>query len=350
MRPWERASILRTVDSVPSPTGNAPGILTLPITYTLPLSGTRISSPPFKTIFRAGSAASIRPLTRMRWTSADEVPFGPGWVRVTRISGPASGARPPARVMASSKVTGPVAWKVRGSLTAPATEMGWLLYSATLTVTNGSTIICSSCKALAMVNSSSPGIRPCAFTRCLSMGRRMKPSTLTRTVRVSSGASYTDTAIRSLAPIGWAGRLAPGVSGTAVGRVCADATDRKPERQMSIGTSNEDLRSGGAFDTVYSFQGSLEAKHGGFQVGHVLLQRAERLLDMASGSARVESVQHFAAGEVGEIAGAMTLRSGFQLLVFVLAQAKYHQAVSSVTEHTSRSPQAMRKRRALCAC
>src|ERR1039457_7089696 len=96
-----------------------------------------------------------------------------------------------------------------GQLTAPATEMGWLLYSATVTVTNGSTIICSSCKALAIADSSSPGIRPCAFTRCLSIGRRTKPSALTRTVRVSSGASYTETAIRSLAPIAWAGRFAP---------------------------------------------------------------------------------------------------------------------------------------------
>src|ERR1039458_5719533 len=137
-------------------------------------------------MFRAGSAASIRPLTNMRWTRAEAVPSGPGWVRVTRISAPASGERPPARVMASSKVTGPVAWKVRGNLTAPATEMGWLLYSATVTVTNGSTIICSSCNALAIADSSSPGIRPCAFTRCLSIGRRTNPSVLTRTVRVSS--------------------------------------------------------------------------------------------------------------------------------------------------------------------
>src|ERR1039457_836145 len=67
-------------------------------------------------MFRAGSAASIRPLTNMRWTRAEAVPSGPGWVRVTRISGPASGARPPARVMASSKVTGPVAWKGEGQL------------------------------------------------------------------------------------------------------------------------------------------------------------------------------------------------------------------------------------------
>src|ERR1022692_3558778 len=72
---------------------------------------------------------------------------------------------------------------------------------------------------------------------------------------------------------------------------------------------------------------------------------------MVSGSPRIESIQHLAAGEVGEIAGAIALRSGFQHLVFVLGQAKYYQAVSSVTAHssTSSAPTVM-KRRAICAC
>src|ERR1039457_5529290 len=58
---------------------------------------------------------------------------------------------------------------------------------------------------------------------------------------------------------------------------------------------------------------------------------------MVSVSPRVESIQQLASGEVGEIAGAIAFRSGFQHLVFVLAQTKYHQAVSSVTEHSSSS-------------
>src|ERR1035438_8357032 len=41
-------------------TGKAPGFLTLPTTYTLPTSGTRISSPPSRTTLAAGSAVSIR--------------------------------------------------------------------------------------------------------------------------------------------------------------------------------------------------------------------------------------------------------------------------------------------------
>jgi hypothetical protein len=124
----------------------------------------------------------------------------------------------------------------------------------------------------------------------------------------------------------------------AVGRVCADvcadAMGRRQETQAKIATGNKGLRFGGTFGIVYSFQSRLEAKHGGLQFGHVLLDRAKRLLEMVSGSPRVESIQHLAAGEVGEIAGAMALRSVFQLLVFVLAQTKYHQAVSSVTKHS----------------
>src|ERR1017187_4346354 len=71
---------------------------------------------------------------------------------------------------------------------------------------------------------------------------------------------------------------------------------------------------------------------------------------MVSGSPRIESIQHLAAGEVGEGAGAIALRSGFQHLVFVLTQAKYYQAISSVTAHSSSRAQAVMKRRALCAC
>src|ERR1017187_4369162 len=112
---------------------------------------------------------------------------------------------------------------------------------------------------------------------------------------------------------------------------------RKQETQTKIRASNKDLRSGGAFGIVHSFQNRLQAKHGGFQFGHALLHRAKRLIEMVSVSPRVESIQHFAAGEVGEITGALTFRSGFQHLVFVLAQAKYYQAVSSVTEHSSSS-------------
>src|ERR1035438_2476352 len=71
---------------------------------------------------------------------------------------------------------------------------------------------------------------------------------------------------------------------------------------------------------------------------------------MVSGSPRIESIQHLAAGEVGEIAGAIALRSGFQHLVFVLGQAKYYRAVSSVTAHSSSSAPTVMKRRAICAC
>src|ERR1035438_260641 len=37
---------------------------------------------------------------------------------------------------------------------------------------------------------------------------------------------------------------------------------------------------------------------------------------MVSGSPRIESIQHLAAGEVGEIAGAIALRSGFPVALF----------------------------------
>src|ERR1039457_5959610 len=65
---------------------------------------------------------------------------------------------------------------------------------------------------------------------------------------------------------------------------------------------------------------------------------------MVSVSPRVESFQHLAAGEGGEIAGVIAFRSVFQHLVFVLAQAKHHHAVSSVTAHSSSRAQAVMKK------
>jgi hypothetical protein len=55
----------------------------------------------------------------------------------------------------------------------------------------------------------------------------------------------------------------------------------------------------------YSFQDRLEAQHSGSQFGHALLHQAKRLIETISGFPRVERIQYFATGEVGEIAGAM---------------------------------------------
>jgi len=71
--------------------------------------------------------------------------------------------------------------------TTPVAGLG--SYSATVTVTKGSTSSCSAVTASAMADSSSAGMRPSALIWRLSMGRRMRPSAPTRTVRVSSGAS-----------------------------------------------------------------------------------------------------------------------------------------------------------------
>ncbi len=57
---------------------------------------------------------------------------------------------------------------------------------------------------------------PRTSIRSLSMGRRISPSLDTRTVRVNSGAPYTETASRSVAPMGCDGRFAPGGSTWAV--------------------------------------------------------------------------------------------------------------------------------------
>ena len=98
------------------------------------------------------------------------VPSGPGWERLTRISRPASSRRPWARAMASRRVVGPSAWKTRGILTAPATLMGRLWYSAMVTVTKGSTRICSSRRAVAMAVSRSDGIGVLGFDALLEHG------------------------------------------------------------------------------------------------------------------------------------------------------------------------------------
>ena len=91
----------------------------------------------------------------MRWVSGAELPerFCAG--RETRIEDPALSETPPAREMASSRVTFPVAWKVRGLLTAPATVMGRLRYSTTETVTTGLTRIFSDISAVVIDFSSS---------------------------------------------------------------------------------------------------------------------------------------------------------------------------------------------------
>src|ERR1035438_6495569 len=203
MRPSARASIFRTLLSAPSWTGNAPGLLTLPTTNTLPASGTRTSSPPERRRLASASVPSISALTDTRCISEAGSPFWPGWVLLTRISDPATAVSPPARVIASSSVTGPVAWKVSGSRTAPATLIGRLPYSATVTVTSGSTTRPSSSSALATVFSRSLGMMPSPWMRCLSMGRRIIPSVPTRTLRDSSGDPYTWTTIRSRGPIFW---------------------------------------------------------------------------------------------------------------------------------------------------
>jgi hypothetical protein len=67
--------------------------------------------------------------------------------------------------------------------------MGRLWYSAMATVTTGSTRISSAESAAAMRVSSSAGISPCASIFSRSMGKRISPSELTRTVRVNSGAA-----------------------------------------------------------------------------------------------------------------------------------------------------------------
>src|ERR1035438_9336251 len=69
MRPSARASIFRTLLSAPSWTGNAPGLLTLPTTNTLPASGTRTSSPPERCRLASASVPSISALTDTRCIS-----------------------------------------------------------------------------------------------------------------------------------------------------------------------------------------------------------------------------------------------------------------------------------------
>jgi hypothetical protein len=101
--------------------------------------------------------------------------------------------------------------------------MGRLWYSAMVTVTAGAFRICSATSASAMRCSISEGINPATSMRRSSMGRRMAPSAETRTVRLSSGAPYTTTAVRSPASSGRAGKLAP-ASG-ADDRSCAEARD-----------------------------------------------------------------------------------------------------------------------------
>ena len=73
-----------------------------------------------------------------------------------------------------------------------ASEHGGVLpitLTATVTLTNGSTRICSDLNASTMEDSSWPGKIPAAAIPFLSSGRWMVPSVSTRTVRVNSGAS-----------------------------------------------------------------------------------------------------------------------------------------------------------------
>src|ERR1700730_10895517 len=94
-----------------------------------------------------------------------------------------------------------------GFLTAPATLMGWLWYSAIVTVTTGSTSNSSIFNSVAIAFSSSEGIIPSAFICFFTIGRRIMLSVLTRMVLVISGASYTLTATQSVGQIFWAGRF-----------------------------------------------------------------------------------------------------------------------------------------------
>jgi hypothetical protein len=66
----------------------------------------------------------------------------------------------------------------------------------------------------------------------------------------------------------------------------------------------------------------------------VAIGKADTAVQVRGDAARMKGGQYFGAGEVGEIAGAIAFQSGFQHLVFLLAQAKYHQAVSSVAAHS----------------
>ena len=143
----------------------------------------------------------------MRWVKVMGLPPAPGIVFETRMSGPASSEMPLARARASSRFITPEAWNVMGALTAPDTLMGRLRDSTTETVTMGSTMISSFANSVATAVSTSEGSRPSTAMRALTMGRRMAPSEATRTVRVSSGESYTEMPTRSSTPIFWTGRL-----------------------------------------------------------------------------------------------------------------------------------------------
>ena len=150
----------KPLDSTPSCTGKAPGFLTLPTTYTLPDSGTRISSPPISRMFNAGSAASIRPRTRMRCTKAAEpcaARLGPAHQDLG--SGLRAEAARPGDGFQQCDL--PIAWNRIGCFTAPATEMGRDSYSAMVTVTKGSTISCSASSA----SRSPPPVRPASGPR-----------------------------------------------------------------------------------------------------------------------------------------------------------------------------------------
>src|ERR1035441_2690318 len=119
--------------------------------------------------------------------------------------------------------------------------MGRLRYSATVTRTKGLTRTSSAFRVSAILASTARGSRPATWTPFLRRGRKTRPSTPTRVVQESAGASQTETTIRSLGPILWVGRLleTDGSANPEGGAVCAQSaaarTVRNARNRMDMG-------------------------------------------------------------------------------------------------------------------